>query len=175
MKKLFSIICTMLIAFGASAQQKSKTLVAYFSASGVTAKVAKQISEAAKADLYEITPKEKYSSADLNWRDKQSRSSVEMKDKSSRPEMAENISSVDQYETIYIGFPVWWDVAPHIINTFIEANKLEGKTIIPFATSGGSSIRNSVKDLRSTYPNLTIKDGQLLNYPTKSEIESFVK
>ena len=165
----------MLIAFGASAQQKSKTLVAYFSASGVTAKVAKQISEATRADLYEITPKVKYSSADLNWRDKQSRSSVEMKDKSSRPEMAENISSVDQYETIYIGFPVWWDVAPHIINTFIEANKLEGKTIIPFATSGGSSIRNSVKDLRSTYPNLTIKDGQLLNYPTKSEIESFVK
>ena len=165
----------MLIAFGASAQQNSKTLVVYFSASGVTASVAKQISEAAKADLYEITPKVKYSSADLNWRDKQSRSSVEMADKSTRPEMAENISSMDQYDTIYIGFPIWWNVAPHIINTFIEANKLEGKTIIPFATSGGSSITNSVKDLRKTYPNLNIKDGQLLNYPSQSEIENFIK
>lgn len=165
----------MLIAFGASAQQKSKTLVAYFSASGVTAKVAKQIAETAKADLYEITPQVKYSSADLNWRDKQSRSSVEMANKSTRPEMAENIGSTDQYDTIYIGFPIWWNVAPHIINTFIEANKLEGKTIIPFATSGGSSIRNSVKDLRSTYPNLNIKEGQLLNYPSQSEIENFTK
>ncbi len=175
MKRILTIICTMLIAFGASAQQNSKTLVAYFSASGVTASVAKQISEAAKADLYEITPKVKYSSADLNWRDKQSRSSVEMADKSTRPEMAENIGSMDQYDTIYIGFPIWWNVAPHIINTFIEANKLEGKTIIPFATSGGSSITNSIKDLRKTYPNLNIKDGQLLNYPNQSEIENFIK
>lgn len=175
MNRILSIICTMLISFGASAQQKSKTLVAYFSASGVTASVAKQISEVAKADLYEITPKVKYSSADLNWRDRQSRSSVEMNNKSSRPEMAENIDNMAQYETVYIGFPIWWNVAPHIVNTFIEANKLEGKTIIPFATSGGSSIKNSVKDLRSSYPTLTIKDGKLLNSPSKSEIESFVK
>lgn len=138
-----------------------KTLVAYFSASGITAKVAKQIAAENNADLFEIKPTTPYTPADLDWRDKQSRSTIEMNDKASRPEMVGKVETMDQYDTVYVGFPVWWYVAPHIINTFIEAHNLEGKTIIPFATSGGSTIDGSVKDLRASYPTLKIEDGKL--------------
>lgn len=138
-----------------------KTLVAYFSASGITAKVAKQIAAENNADLFEIKPTTPYTPADLDWRDKQSRSTIEMNDKASRPEMVGKVENMDQYDTVYVGFPVWWYVAPHIINTFIEAHNLEGKTIIPFATSGGSTIEGSVKDLRASYPTLKIEDGKL--------------
>ena len=138
-----------------------KTLVAYFSASGITAKVAKQIAAENNADLFEIKPTTPYTPADLDWRDKQSRSTIEMNDKASRPEMVGKVETMDQYDTVYVGFPVWWYVAPHIINTFIEAHNLEGKTIIPFATSGGSTIDGSVKDLRASYPTLKFEDGKL--------------
>lgn len=138
-----------------------KTLVAYFSASGITAKVAKQIAAENNADLFEIKPTTPYTPADLDWRDKQSRSTIEMNDKASRPEMVGKVETMDQYDTVYVGFPVWWYMAPHIINTFIEAHNLEGKTIIPFATSGGSTIEGSVKDLRTSYPTLKIEDGKL--------------
>lgn len=138
-----------------------KTLVAYFSASGITAKVAKQIAAENNADLFEIKPTTPYTPADLDWRDKQSRSTIEMNDKASRPEMVGKVETMDQYDTVYVGFPVWWYVAPHIINTFIEAHNLEGKTIIPFATSGGSTIEGSVKDLRTSYPTLKFEDGKL--------------
>lgn len=138
-----------------------KTLVAYFSASGITAKVAKQIAAENNADLFEIKPTTPYTPADLDWRDKQSRSTIEMNDKASRPEMVGKVENMDQYDTVYVGFPVWWYVAPHIINTFIEAHDLEGKTIIPFATSGGSTIEGSVKDLRTSYPTLKFEDGKL--------------
>lgn len=138
-----------------------KTLVAFFSASGITAKVAKQIAAENNADLFEIKPTTPYTPADLDWRDKQSRSTIEMNDKASRPEMVGKVENMDQYDTVYVGFPVWWYVAPHIINTFIEAHNLEGKTIIPFATSGGSTIEGSVKDLRTSYPTLKFEDGKL--------------
>ena len=172
----------MLIAMGISAQQK-KALVVYFSATGTTEKVAKQVASAAKADLYEITPAKAYTSADLDWHNKQSRSSVEMSNKKSRPKMSGNVKNLDRYSTIYLGFPIWWGVSPRIINTFIEANmsakssraSLKGKTIIPFATSGSSAIAGAVKELRATYPDLNIKDGKRLNDATKADIAKFVK
>lgn len=140
---------------------QSKVLVAYFSTTGTTQKVAEKIAKEQKADLFEIKPMVAYTAADLDWRDKQSRSSVEMNDKASRPEMAGKVENMDQYTTIYIGFPIWWYVAPHIINTFIEAHNLEGKTLIPFATSGGSGIEGAVKDLSATYPALKFEAGKL--------------
>ena len=117
-----------------------KILVAYFSASGVTAKAAWKLSEAMGADLHEIKPKVPYSSADLNWMDKKSRSSVEMNDPSSRPMIAEKLADMEKYDVVFVGFPIWWYVAPTIINTFLESYNLKGKTIIPFATSGGSGM-----------------------------------
>lgn len=117
----------------------------------------------------------KYTAADLDWHDKKSRSSVEMDNKKARPKLKDSVKNLSQYDTIYLGFPIWWGVAPRIINTFIESNNLKGKTIIPFATSGGSQIEGAVKNLRTTYPSLTIKDGKLLNNPNKMAIQKFVK
>ena len=127
----------------------SKTLVAYFSASGVTARVAKNLAGAADADLYEIRPAVPYTSADLNWMDKSSRSSVEMKDKSSRPELADTDADIASYDRIFVGFPIWWYTAPTIINTFLESYDFSGKTIILFATSGGSGLGKTAKDLEA--------------------------
>ena len=115
-----------------------KILVAYFSASGVTAKAAWKLSEAIGADLHEIKPEVLYSSADLNWMDKKSRSSVEMNDPSSRPTIAEKLADMEKYDVVFVGFPIWWYVAPTIINTFLESYDFSGKTIIPFATSGAA-------------------------------------
>ena len=133
----------------------SKILVTYFSASGVTAKVAQNIADNIGADTFEIRPKQRYTVADLNCQDKNSRSSVEMNDKSSRPELEVTVSKLNDYSTILIGFPVWWYTAPTIINTFIESLDLSGKTLIPFCTSGGTGIEGCEKDLRSAYPNYT--------------------
>ena len=139
----------------------SKTLVAYFSASGVTAKLAKNLTEAAGADLYEIKPAVTYTNADLNWQDKKSRSSVEMNDKTFRPAIADTDANIADYDTIFVGFPIWWYVAPTIINTFLEAYDFSGKTIILFATSGGSGMGNSAKELRlSVSDSAVIKDGK---------------
>ena len=118
----------------------SKKLVAYFSASGVTAKVAERLSESIGADLHEITPKVRYTDADLDWRDKTSRSSIEMTNPASRPEIERIRDNMQDYDTIYLGFPIWWYIAPTIINTFLESYDLTGKTIVPFATSGGSGM-----------------------------------
>ena len=118
----------------------SKKLVAYFSASGVTAKVAERLSESIGADLHEITPKVRYTDADLDWRDKTSRSSIEMSNPASRPEIERIRDNMQDYDTIYLGFPIWWYIAPTIINTFLESYDLTGKTIVPFATSGGSGM-----------------------------------
>ena len=117
-----------------------KILVAYFSASGVTAKAAWKLAEAAGADLYEIKPEVPYTSADLNWMDKKSRSSMEMNDLSSRPAIADHLADMEKYDVIFVGFPIWWYVAPTIINTFLESYDFSRKTIIPFATSGGSGM-----------------------------------
>ena len=118
----------------------SKKLVAYFSASGVTAKVAEALAEAIGADVFEIEPKVPYTEADLNWMDKNARSTIEMNDPASRPEIAVKRDNMKDYDTIFVGFPIWWYVAPTIINTFLESYDLTGKTLIPFATSGGSDM-----------------------------------
>ena len=117
-----------------------KTLVAYFSASGSTAQLAKTIAEVTGGDLFEIKPEQPYTSADLNWNDKKSRSSIEMSDSNSRPAIATTVKNMDEYDTVFVGFPIWWYVAPTIINTFLESYDFSGKTVIPFATSGGSGM-----------------------------------
>ena len=125
----------------------SKKLVAYFSASGATAKTAKNLADAAGADLYEIKAQVPYTKADLNWMDAQARSTIEMKDKSSRPAMADTAANVQDYDLVFVGFPIWWYVAPTIINSFLEAYDFSGKTIVLFATSGGSGFGETVKYL----------------------------
>lgn len=141
----------------------SKKLVAYFSASGVTAKMAKALSEVIGADLYEIKPETPYTDADLNWNDKQSRSSVEMQNPASRPAVADTDANIAAYDTIFVGFPIWWYVAPTIINTFLEQYDFSGKAVMPFATSGGSRLGDTVKKLRPSAPNAVWKDGKLWN------------
>ena len=154
----------------------SKTLVAFFSASGVTAGLAKNLAEAAGADLYEIKPAVPYTNADLNWQDKNSRSSVEMNDKSFRPAIADTNANIVDYDTIFIGFPIWWYVAPTIINTFLEAYDFSGKTIILFATSGGSGLGNSANELKTSVSDTAvIKDGKRFAANTSvSELKKWV-
>lgn len=138
-------------------------LVAYFSATGTTAKAAKALASATGADLYEIKPAVPYSSADLNWTDKGSRSSVEMKDSHSRPALADTDAPIADHNVIFLGFPVWWYVAPTILNTFLEAYDFAGKTIVLFATSGGSGLGKSAAGLQSSAPGAKIMNGRLLN------------
>ena len=139
----------------------TKKLVAYFSASGVTAKVAKKLAEAAGADLYEIKPAVPYTSADLNWNDKQSRSSVEMGDRSSRPAIADSDANIAAYDVVYVGFPIWWYVAPTIVNTFLESYDFTGKKLVLFATSGGSGFGKAVQGLQPSAPKATIVEGKV--------------
>lgn len=141
----------------------SKKLVAYFSASGVTAGVAEKLADAAGADLYEIKPAVPYTKADLDWMDKQSRSSVEMSDLSSRPEISDKVDNMGEYDVIFVGFPIWWYVAPTIINTFLESYDLTGKTIILFATSGGSGFGKTSEKLADSCKGAVIKGEKLLN------------
>jgi len=138
----------------------SKKLVAYFSASGVTAKLAKTLADAIGADLFEIQPSKPYSAADLDWTNPKSRSSIEMNDKAFRPEIAGLIADITPYDTIYVGFPIWWYVAPTIINTFLESYDLTGKTIVPFATSGSSGMGDTNKGLMPSCPNANLVNGQ---------------
>lgn len=151
----------------------AKKLVAYFSASGTTKKTAELLAEAAGADLYEITPKVTYTKADLNWMDKKSRSSVEMNDKKFRPEIEDKDANIAEYDEIILGFPIWWYVAPTIVNTFLEKFDFSGKKVVLFATSGGSGFGNTVKELQPSAPNTEIVEGKILN--SKSEIEKFAK
>lgn len=142
----------------------SKKLVAYFSASGVTENVAKTLADAADADLFEIKPTVPYTKQDLDWMDKKSRSSVEMSDKSSRPEIADKCENMSDYDTVFVGFPIWWYVAPTIINTFLESYDFSGKKIVLFATSGGSGFGKTVDGLKgSVSDSAVIKEGKLLN------------
>lgn len=149
-----------------------KSLVAYFSASGVTAKAAEKIAAAAGADLYEIQPEEPYTPADLNWMDKKSRSTVEMDDPTCRPAIAEAVEDMEQYDTVWVGFPVWWYVEPRIVDTFLESYDFAGTKMIPFATSGGSGIQKAEKSLREHCPAADWKPGKLLN---GGNIEAWVK
>lgn len=139
----------------------SKKLVAYFSASGVTAQVAKTLAEAVGGELFEIVPKVPYTQADLNWMDKKSKSTIEMKDPASRPEIASTVADMDAYNTIFVGFPVWWYVAPTIINTFLEQYDLTGKTIVPFATSGGSGMGKTNEKLAPSCKGAKLLDGKV--------------
>ena len=141
----------------------SKVLVAYFSASGVTARAAKEAADAVGADLYEIRPAEPYTSADLNWMDQKSRSTIEMNDPSCRPAIAEPLENLAQYDTILIGFPIWWYVEPRIVDTFLESYDFSGKRLIPFATSGGSGIGRAEQSLQRHCPSADWKRGRLVN------------
>ena len=141
-----------------------KTLVAYFSASGVTAQAAETIAKSIGADLYEIRPETPYNSADQNWMNQRSRSSIEMNDPASRPAIAEPMANMAQYDTILVGFPIWWYVEPRIVDTFLENNDFSGKTMVPFATSGGSGIEKAAQSLKNHCPSASWKPGKLLNH-----------
>lgn len=141
----------------------STTLVAYFSATGTTARAARAIADAIGADLYEIAPAEPYTSADLNWNDRTSRSSREMDDESCRPAIAGTVENMDAYDTVFVGFPVWWYVEPRIIDTFLESYDFAGKTVVPFATSGGSGLGRAPQRMQQIAAGSTVTGGKLLN------------
>jgi len=154
----------------------NKTLVSYFSASGVTRSVAEKISKVVNADLFEIEPVNHYTSEDLDWNNEESRTTIEMNNKSSRPEIKNKVNNLNDYDTVIIGFPVWWYTAPTIINTFIEENDLTNKKVYIFVTSGGSSFGGSLKDLRNTYPNINFIDGKrFTGNETTEDILSWLK
>ena len=151
-----------------------KKIVAYFSASGTTANVAKHLAKAADADLYEIRPAVPYTRSDLNWMDKQSRSSVEMRDRSFRPALADTDAKIDAYDTVFVGFPIWWYVAPTIINSFLEAYDFSGKKIVLFATSGGSGFGKAVAGLQPSAPGATIVEGAIMGgRPNEASLKAF--
>ena len=147
----------------------SKTLVAYFSASGVTKKLAQTLAEAIGADLFEIEPKVPYTRADLNWMDKQSRSTIEMQNPASRPELAGTCESIADYDTVFVGFPIWWYVAPTIVNTFLESCDLTGKTVVPFATSGGSGMGSTNKALAPSCKGARLLEGKVFRSSTDAQ------
>ena len=181
-KIILTLTAVMTLSFAAYAQNKgeksmqaeNKLLVVYFSATGTTAKVARTIADVTGGTLYEIVPQQAYTSKDLDWNDRQSRSSVEMNNPQARPALKDTKLDVTTYDVIFIGYPIWWDQAPRIINTFIKSHDLKGKTLVPFATSGGSGISNSVKELRKAYPNLEWQDGKLLNRVSRNAVQNWV-
>lgn len=152
-----------------------KTLVAYFSATGTTAEAARKLAGVTGGELFEIAPATPYTDADLDWHDKQSRSSVEMNDPKSRPALKGKKANMAAYEVVYIGYPIWWGVAPTIVKTFIESHELNGKTVIPFDTSGGSGIDQSITDLKKTYPDLDWKEGRLLSRMNEKTIREWTE
>lgn len=173
------IAAALLVCLPAVAQKteamKGKTLVVYFSATGNTERVAKMIATAAQADLYKIQPAKGYTSADLDWHNKSSRSSVEMNDAKARPDLSGSVSNWADYTTVYLGYPIWWDQAPRIINSFIESYDFSGKVVIPFATSGSSSISHSAQELKKAYPSINWQKGKLLNGVTQTDISNWIQ
>ena len=153
----------------------NKKLVAYFSASGVTKSTATHLAKAIGADLFEIKPKIPYTSADLDWMNPKSRSSVEMRNPDSRPEIAETLPNMQDYDTVFIGFPIWWYVAPTIINTFLESYDFSGKTLVPFATSGGSGMGKTVDVLKKVCPSADWNAGKVLNHVSDSALADWAK
>ena len=153
----------------------SKNLVAYFSTTGVTEKVAKGIAQITGADLFEIKPAIPYTRADLDWMDKNSRSTIEMQDHSSRPEIANTVGNMDKYDTIFLGFPIWWYVAPTIINTFLESCDFAGKTIRPFFTSGGSGAGNTDEKLHVSAPNAIWRPAKRINSGDIANLKNWVE
>ena len=152
-----------------------KTLITYFSASGVTKEVAEKIATIVEGDLFAIEPVETYTDEDLNWMNKQSRTTLEMADKECRPAIKNKVNNLNEYNKVIIGFPVWWYTAPRIINTFIEENDLSGKEIYIFVTSGGSSFGGSLKDLKASYPNLNFVNGIRFTSVKEQEVQDWLK
>ena len=169
---LFTVCCLMLGACAQNTTQNTKeketkemkkTLIVYFSATGTTKAAAQKLAKEKNADLFEIVPEQPYTAADLDWRDKTSRSTIEMNDKTSRPAIKDRCENIANYDTVWIGFPVWWYTAPTIVNTFIEAHDLSEKTLNVFATSGGSKVEPCAADLKKAYPQYTWGEGRLMN------------
>lgn len=152
-----------------------KKLVAYFSASGVTKSTAETLAKEIGADLFEIEPKEAYTKADLDWTNSSSRSTVEMKNKSFRPEMVKKALDLSEYDTIFVGFPIWWYVAPTIINTFGESYNFSGKTIVPFATSGGSGMGKTTEELIPSFKGAKVVEGKVVNRMSSAELKDFAE
>lgn len=184
MYRLLLLLSAVGIATATYAQQNrnmndkksnNKILVAYYSATGTTARAAEKLAEITGGDLYAITPAKPYTDADLDWHDRQSRSSKEMNDPKSRPSLGGKKSDTAGYDTVFIGYPIWWDLAPRIINTFIESHDLKGKAVIPFATSGGSTIAGSAAALKQSYPELDWKEGRLLNRINESSVRDWLE
>ena len=179
---ILTLAAAMTMNFAACAQNNgdgnmqtdNKQLIVYFSATGTTARAARTIADVTGGTLYEIVPQQSYTSDDLDWNDRQSRSSVEMNNPQVRPVLKDTKLDVAAYDVIFIGYPIWWNQAPRIINTFIESHDLNGKTLVPFATSGGSGISNSVRELRKIYPDLEWRDGKLLNGASRNSIQNWV-
>lgn len=153
-----------------------KSLVAYFSASGITAQLAKRLAQTIEADSYEIIPQVLYTQADLDWTNKQSRSTLEMKDKNCRPPLAHPVPDVSKYDVIFVGFPVWWYREPSIIDSFMQACSWNGQTVVPFATSGGSGLGDAAKNMQALAPQAVVKEGKLYNRNTDaSELKSWAQ
>lgn len=156
-------------------QSNPKILVAYFSATGTTARAAEKLADVTGGELYAIVPAQPYTSADLDWNDKQSRSSIEMNSPKSRPVIKGRKENIADYDVVFIGYPIWWDLAPRVVNTFIESHDLKGKTVIPFATSGGSTLAGSAAALKKSYPSLNWKEGRLLNRTDEKTIRTWIE
>lgn len=184
MYKFLSILLSVVgMATATDAQQRQdmskgksnlKILAAYFSATGTTARAAEKLADVTGGEIYAIAPAQPYTSADLDWNDKRSRSSVEMNDPKSRPAIKGRKENIADYDVIFIGYPIWWDLAPRIINAFIESHDLKGKTVIPFATSGGSSLAGSAAALKKSYPTLNWREGRLLNRANEKNIRAWL-
>ena len=152
----------------------NKRLVAYFSARGVTKAAAERLAKATGAGLFEIKPAAPYTRADLDWTNKKSRSSIEMRDPDSRPEIAQRFSNMEDYDTVFLGFPIWWYVAPTIIHTFMESYDFSGKAVIPFATSGGSGMGKTEETLHALCPNANWGKGKMLNHVSDAELKKWL-
>lgn len=179
--KIILLAVIAIVAASACSQSKSKdnmekknVLVVYFSATGTTKHAAEQLARITRADICEIVPVQPYTSADLDWNDKSSRSSLEMANPQARPAIKSIGIDLKKYDCIFLGYPIWGDLAPRVVNTFIESNDMTGKTIIPFATSGGSSITGSVSALKKVYPALKWKEGRLLNSTEEKSIKAWI-
>ena len=158
-----------------SSESNSKVLICYFSATGTTEKAARRIAEFTGGALHDIEPAEPYTDADLDWRDSLSRSYVEMHNRTFRPALKDSVTDMSDYNVIFIGYPNWWNTHPTIINTFIEANDWQGKTVIPFMTSGGSNIINSENELHEAYPGIKWAKGLLMNNVSDNDIKNWLK
>ena len=182
MKHLKILLFAVLTLFAASAcsqnnpqktMEKKKVLVVFFSATGTTKQVAVNLAKIVDADICEIIPLQPYTSADLDWHNSHSRNSVELNNSESRPDIKPIELDLKNYDAIFLGYPIWWDLAPRVVNTFIESNDLTGKTVIPFATSGGSSIEESVAALQRLYPEINWQTGKLLNHLSENDIKTW--